>query len=124
MNDRNRFEQAEREPVSQAEGVETSAPAQDGTGNEAKPASPAYQQLRDRYVERINDLTSDALERNALDIFTDVVAWKMASIANACGPRATGQIVRLIGFWIEHLAHLDEAQREAAAQAEAGHAPH
>lgn len=123
MNHRNPSEQVTTESCSQTDGAETEASALQSADGACEDTVLSHEQLNERYVKVLNDLARDAATRHAVDVFIDAVAWKMASVALACGPRATGEIVRVIGAWLERLAHIEEAQREAAAAVEAGHAP-
>lgn len=123
MNDRNRTGQAAAEPCLQTEGAEAEGLLPENTDAEREDSILTPEQIKESYIATMNDLVRDATARNGIDVLIDVVAWKIAAIATSYGPRATGEVIRVIGLWIEHLAHIEEARREAAAAIEAGHAP-
>ena len=60
-------------------------------------------------IESMNALLADAQERNAVGVFTEVVAWKLAVVAFHWGPRAAGDVVRRLGA---HLGNLAEAAED------------
>ena len=80
-------------------------------------------ELERRYVEAMNALLEDARKRKAVNVFTDVAAWKLAVVAFQCGPHAAGDILRRFGAHLGTLAEADDAQREADAAKEAGRLP-
>ena len=80
-------------------------------------------ELKRRYVEVMNALLADAHDRNAVNVFTDVVTWKLAVVAYHWGPRAAGDVMRKLGGHLGTLAEAADAQREADASREAGHRP-
>ena len=69
-------------------------------------------ELERRYVEVMNALLLDAYERDALNVFADVVAWKLSMVAHGCGPRACGDILRRFGAHLMAIAEAEEAQVE------------
>lgn len=76
-----------------------------------------------RYVAVMNALFTDALERNSAGVFTDIVAWKLATVAYHFGPGATGDIVRKLGAHLETIATAEKAQQEADAAKKEGRRP-
>ncbi|GAB4167776.1 MAG: hypothetical protein Fur0039_05760 [Rhodocyclaceae bacterium] len=98
-----------------------SAPAPAGEAKESRAVPDGGPQRR--YVEAMNALLADAQEHNAVELFTDVVAWKLAVIAFHWGPLAAGDVVRRLGAHLENLAEAAQAQREADLAKEAGHRP-
>lgn len=94
-------------------------PGEEQTPPEAVPA----RELERRYIEVMNALLADAHERGALNIFTDVVAWKLAMVAYHFGPGAAGDIVRKLGAHLVTIAEAEQAQREANKAKKAGHQP-
>ena len=78
------------------------------------------EELERRYVEVMNELLADAQKHNAMNVFTDVVTWKLAVVAHQWGPRATGDVVRKLGGHLGTLAETADAQREADAAKEEG----
>jgi hypothetical protein len=100
------------------------SPGQAVPGEAAAQASalPALspQQVEQRYIEAANALLDDAIERSAVRVLADVLAWKLAVIGYHHGPGATGDVVQKLGF---HLVKLDEvarAQQEAEQAAKEG----
>ena len=83
----------------------------------------ADDELERRYVEVMNALIADAHGHNAMNVFTDVVTWKLAVVAYHWGPRAAGDVMRKLGGHLGTLAEAADAQREADASKEAGHRP-
>ena len=81
------------------------------------------EELERRYVEVMNELLADAQKHNAMNVFTDVVTWKLAVVAHQWGPRATGDVVRKLGGHLGTLAETADAQREADAAKEEGRRP-
>ena len=81
------------------------------------------EELERRYVEVMNELLADAQKHNAMNVFTDVVTWKLAVVAHQWGPRATGDVVRKLGGHMGTLAETADAQREADAAKEEGRRP-
>ena len=81
------------------------------------------EELERRYVEVMNELLADAQKHNAMNVFTDVVTWKLAVVAHQWGPRATGDVVRKLGGHLGTLAETADAQREADAAKVEGHRP-
>ncbi|MBM4409424.1 MAG: hypothetical protein FJ038_12710 [Chloroflexi bacterium] len=98
-----------------------SAPAPAGEAKETRAVPDG--ELERRYVEVMNALLADAQEHNAVGVFTEVVAWKLAVVAFHWGPRAAGDVVRRLGAHLGNLAEAAEAQREADSAKEAGHRP-
>lgn len=95
-----------------------------GAAGEAADSTPVvYRGPADRYVAVMNALLADAQARKAVDVFTDVVTWKLAVVAFNWGPRVAGDIVRSLGNHLAHLAEMAEAQHEAEAEKEAGRQP-
>jgi hypothetical protein len=80
-------------------------------------------ELERRYVAVMNALFTDALERNSPEVFTDIVAWKLATVAYHFGPFATGDIVRKLGAHLETIARAEKAQQEADAAKKEGRRP-
>ena len=81
------------------------------------------EELERRYVEVMNELLADAQKHNAMNVFTDVVTWKLAVVAHQWGPRATGDVVRKLGGHLGTLAETADAQREADAAKVEGRRP-
>ena len=81
------------------------------------------EELERRYVEVMNELLADAQKHNAMNVFTDVVTWKLAVVAHQWGPRATGDVVRKLGGHLGTLAETADAQLEADAAKEEGRSP-
>ncbi len=81
------------------------------------------EELERRYVAVMNELLADAQKHNAINVFTDVVTWKLAVVAHQWGPRATGDVVRKLGGHLGTLAETADAQREADAAKEEGRRP-
>ena len=81
------------------------------------------EELERRYVAVMNELLADAQKHNAMNVFTDVVTWKLAVVAHQWGPRATGDVVRKLGGHLGTLAETADAQREADAAKEEGRSP-
>ncbi len=81
------------------------------------------EELERRYVAVMNELLADAQKHNAMNVFTDVVTWKLAVVAHQWGPRATGDVVRKLGGHLGTLAETADAQREADAAKEEGRRP-
>ena len=94
---------------------------------EAKAGSPSQRvpndELERRYIAVMNELLADAQKHNAMNVFTDVVTWKLAVVAHQWGPRATGDVVRKLGGHLGTLAETADAQREADAAKEEGRRP-
>lgn len=92
---------------------------------ERKPASPlTEEELRERLVEQMNAMAEDADARRMLPVFVQVAAWKLAAIAHACGPIATGDILRQLGWHLLAIEERAKAQREAEEARAQGHVPH
>ena len=81
------------------------------------------EELERRYVAVMNELLADAQKHNAMNVFTDVVTWKLAVVAHQWGPRATDDVVRKLGGHLGTLAETADAQREADAAKEEGRRP-
>ena len=81
------------------------------------------EELERRYVAVMNELLANAQKHNAMNVFTDVVTWKLAVVAHQWGPRATGDVVRKLGGHLGTLAETADAQREADAAKEEGRRP-
>jgi len=94
-------------------------PREEQTPPEAVPAH----ELERRYIEVMNALLTDATERRAVHVFTDVVAWKLAMVAYHFGPGAAGDVVRKLGAHLVKIAAAEEAQREAKQAEKAGRRP-
>jgi len=97
----------------------STAPGEEPAPPEAVPAK----ELERRYIEVMNALLTDANERRAVNIFTDVVAWKLAMVAYHFGPGAAGDIVRKLGAHLVTIAEAEQAQREAKQAEKAGRRP-
>jgi len=80
-------------------------------------------EIERRYIAVMNELLADAQKHNAMNVFTDVVTWKLAVVAHQWGPRATGDVVRKLGGHLGTLAETADAQREADAAKEEGRRP-
>lgn len=99
--------------------AEPAAPGEEPAPPEAVPAN----ELERRYIEVMNALLTDATERRAVNIFTDIVAWKLAMVAYHFGPGAAGDIVRKLGAHLVTIAEAEQAQREAKQAEKAGRRP-
>jgi hypothetical protein len=93
------------------------------TAKSAVPADLKEGEIKQRYVEAINAFYDDALERDATQIFADVLAWKLAAIAYHNGPQAAGDIIRKFGRHLSSIAAAENAQREARQAKRAGRRP-
>ena len=73
---------------------------------DAKSAVPLTEAgLRERYAGALNAVYADALERREVELFVDVLAWKLAVIAHRYGPKATAMAMRnsvTVGFRSSH----------------------
>ena len=99
--------------------AESTAPGEEPAPPEAVPAN----ELERRYVEVMNALLTDATERRAVNIFTDIVAWKLAMVAYHFGPSAAGDVMRKLGAHLATIAQAEDAQREAKQAEKAGRRP-
>ena len=99
--------------------AESTAPGEEQRPPEAVPAK----ELERRYIEVMNVLLTDATERRAVNMFTDIVAWKLAMVAYHFGPGAAGDIVRKLGAHLVTIAEAKQAQREAKQAEKAGRRP-
>ena len=104
------------------------APEQVVPTPDAKPESAvpclADEELERRYIAVMNELLSDAQKRSAMNVFTDVVSWKLAVVAHLWGARASADILRKLGGHLGTLTEAAESQREADAATKDGHRPH
>ncbi len=87
------------------------------------PAPVSARELEARYVEQINAMVDDATGRRMLQVFVDVAAWKLASIAYDSGPAAAGDVIRRLGFHLQQFALRDHAERQAEAAKAQGRLP-
>ena len=87
------------------------------------PRAVSHEELELRYMEVMNALLSDAMDRKAVTVFSEVVTWKLAVVAYGWGPRATGDVMRRLGTHLANLAQLGEAQREADEAKKGGQRP-
>jgi hypothetical protein len=94
-------------------------PGQEQTPPEAVPAG----ELERRYVEVMNALLADATGRSAVNVFTDVAAWKLATVAYRFGPLVASDILRKLGAHLGKIAEAEDAQREANEAAKEGRLP-
>ena len=111
------------------------APVQSDTDAQPSPAAPApkpetvaptpvpFDELERRYVKVMNALLEDAQAREAVAVFAEVVAWKLAVVAYHWGPQATGDVLRRFGDHLDNIAKTAQAQREADEAKEAGSQP-
>ena len=77
-----------------------------------------------RYIAVMNELFADAQKHDAVNVFTDVVSWKLAAVAHLWGARASADILRKLGGHLGTLTEAAEAQREADAATKDGRRPH
>ena len=73
---------------------------------ESPSPSVADEELERRYIAVMNELLADAQKHSAMNVFTDVVSWKLAVVAHLWGTHATADILRKLGG---HLGTLTEA---------------
>ncbi len=88
-----------------------------------RPKAVGDDELERRYVEVMNALFVDAEARDAINVFADVVTWKLAVLAYHWGPKATADVIRRFGAHLAVIADAAEAQREADAAKDMGHRP-
>ena len=81
-------------------------------------------EIERRYIAVMNELLADAQKRSAMNVFVDVVSWKLAVVAHLWGTHATADILRKLGGHLGTLTEAAEAQREADAATKDGHRPH
>jgi hypothetical protein len=92
---------------------------------EREPASPLTEdELRERLVEQMNAMARDADKRDMLPVFVQVATWKLAAIGHRCGPIATGDILRQLGWQLTAMEERAQAQREADEARAQGRMPH
>jgi hypothetical protein len=70
--------------------------------------SPAQQTER-RYLQAVDALVDEAMERSEPEVLVEVLTWTLARIASAYGPAATADVLRRLGG---HLGDLAQRQRE------------
>jgi len=71
------------------------------------------EELELRYAEVMNKLLVDAQERDSIDVFYDVVTWRLAVMAHRGGPKAIGNILERFGAHLGSLSEVADAQLEA-----------
>lgn len=92
--------------------------------NQAPDSSDAPEgEMERRYVEVMNTLLRDAEERQAVHVFADVVAWKLAVVAYRSGPWGAGDILSKLGHYLVSMSEREMAAREAKAAEKAGRRP-
>jgi hypothetical protein len=95
---------------------------------ETKAESPSQRvpndELERRYIAVMNELLADAQKHNAMNVFADVVSWKLAVVAHLWGARATGDILRKFGGHLATLTEAAAAQRESDAATKDGRRSH
>jgi hypothetical protein len=99
--------------------ADLTTPGKEQTAREVVPDK----ELERRYIEVMNALFVDAVERRAINVFTDVVTWKLAMVAYHFGPGAAGDVMRKLGAHLVSTAQAEEAQREAKQAEKAGRRP-
>jgi len=93
--------------------------------SEREPVAPLTEaELRERLVEQVNAMAREADDRDMLAVFVQVLSWKLAAIAHACGPLAAGDILRQLGWHLMAFEERAKAQREADEAREQGRKPH
>ncbi|NJD19091.1 MAG: hypothetical protein FIA95_07400 [Gemmatimonadetes bacterium] len=71
------------------------------------------EELERRYVAVMNALFDDAAKRGKVEVFADVVAWKLAVVALIGGPIVAGDVVSGLGAHLRELAKTqDEAKKK------------
>ena len=91
---------------------------------EVEPADCSTEQVaKVRYFRNLDELMSDAVDNQRLDILADALAWTIARIAHGCGPAATGDVVRRIGGHLCTLETLRQTEAEAQRALREGHLP-
>lgn len=83
----------------------------------------AEQVAKARYFRNLDELMSDAVDNQRLDILADALAWTIARIAYGCGPAATGDVLRRIGAHLCTLETLRQTEAEAQRALREGHLP-
>ena len=87
------------------------------------PVPVSEQELVARYVAQMNAMSEDASERRMLQVFVDVAAWKLATIAYNCGAGVAGDVIRRLGGHLNDIALRADATREAAEAKSQGRLP-
>ena len=89
----------------------------------ANSCGPAKQSAEDGYLDRLDDLMSDAVDHRRLDTLANALAWTIARIAIGCGPAATGDVFRRIGGHMCTLETLRQTEAEAQRALQEGRLP-
>jgi len=111
-------------PIQGGARAEGAAPRSAPAGEaRARPRAITHEDLARRYVELMNALLANAEEHRAVNVFTDVVAWKLAVVAYKFGPLAAADVMRKLGSHLAGIAEAEAAQREANEAKEAGQRP-
>ena len=91
---------------------------------EVEPADCSAEQVaKARYFRSLDELMSDAVDNQRLDMLADALAWTIARIAHGCGPAATGDVLRRIGGHLCTLETLRQTEAEAQRALREGHLP-